>query len=95
MLVVFNKHLFFSVLTLLSRILGGVFRLEYVLYGVADARGDFHVVHRVEMYAAHVVVDQVHNLLRGVVDAGVKQRFGILPVAAEDARELSGYAGAA
>ena len=56
--------------------------------GVADARGGLHVVHGVEVDAAHIVVDQVHNLLCGVKDAGVEQRFGVIAVAAEEARKL-------
>jgi len=58
------------------------------LNGVADARGGLHVVHGVEVDAAHVLVDQVHNLLGGVKDAGIKQRFGVIAVAAEKARKL-------
>jgi len=64
------------------------------LNGVADARGGLHIVHGVKEDAAHIVVDQVHNLLGGVKDAGVEQRFGVIAVAAEEARELSRHAGA-
>ncbi len=61
---------------------------------VADACGSLHVVHGVEVDAAHIVVDQVHNLLGGVKNAGVEQRFGVIAVSAEEARELSRHAGA-
>ena len=33
----------------------------------------------VEVNAAHIVVNQVHNLFGGIVDAGIKQRFGVSP----------------
>ncbi len=33
--------------------------------------------HGVEVNAAHIVVDQVHNLLGGVKDAGIEQRLGL------------------
>ena len=75
-------------LWLIIFILGGVFRLEHVLDSVADARGGLHVVHGVEVNAAHIVVDQVHNLLGGVKNAGIEQRFGVIAVAVEEARKL-------
>jgi hypothetical protein len=75
-------------MALLPSILGGIFRLEHVLNGVADARGGLHVVHGVEVNAAHIVVDQVHNLLGGVKNAGIEQRFGVIAVAVEETRKL-------
>ncbi len=75
----FPTSIFFRVLTLLSRILGGVFRLGCFGWRHRCRVAISTLFHGVEMYAAHIVVDQVHNLLRGVVDAGVKQRFGIPP----------------
>ena len=56
--------------------------------GVTDARGGLHVVHGVEVNAAHIVVYQVHNLLGGVKNAGIEQRFGVIAVAVEEARKL-------
>lgn len=44
------------------------------------------------MNAAHIVVDQVHNLFGGVKDAGVEKGFGVIAVAAEEARELGRHA---
>ncbi len=66
-------------------LLGKVFRHDDVLDCLADFVGSLNVIHRVEMNAADVVVDQVHYLFDGIKNAGVAQRVRLVGVPAEQA----------
>jgi hypothetical protein len=51
----------------------GVFSASSTFGWLTDSRGGLYVVHGVEVDAAHIVVDQVHNLFGGVKIAGVEK----------------------